>query len=156
MCIKAVEENPWQLRKVPDKFKTQGMCDKAVRREPYTLDYIPDQFKTQEICNETVRRRPWLLIHVPDWFVTQELIKTWHEHEDDESWDDNGETVEWYEGHQTRKTQKAKIKEELMPITWHPSRWWNWCVPEDKKKKDRKIVGINMSFFVSVDQIQKF
>ena len=91
-----------------------------------------------------------------DWFVTQELIKTWHEHEHDESWDDHGEMVEWYEGHQTRKTQKAKIKEELMPITWHPSRWWNWCVPEDKKKKDRKIVGINMSFFVSVDQIQKF
>ena len=43
-----------------------------------------------------------------------------------------------------------------MPIAWHPSRWWDWCVPEDKKKKDRKIVGINMGFFVSVDQIQKF
>ena len=20
-----------------------------------------------------------------------------------------------------------------MPITWHPSRWWDWCIPEDEK-----------------------
>ena len=24
-----------------------------------------------------------------------------------------------------------------MPIAWHPSRWWDWCVPEDDKKKNR-------------------
>ena len=23
------------------------------------------------------------------------------------------------------KAQKAKIKEELLPITWHLSRWWD-------------------------------
>ena len=22
-----------------------------------------------------------------------------------------------------------------MPITWHPTRWWNWCLPEDEKKE---------------------
>ena len=44
--------------------------------------------------------------------MTQELIKVWHD----------GETVEWYEGYKKRKTQKAKIKEELLPIAWHPSR----------------------------------
>ena len=22
-----------------------------------------------------------------------------------------------------------------MPIAWHPSRWWDWCVPEDEKKE---------------------
>ena len=21
-----------------------------------------------------------------------------------------------------------------MRIAWHPSRWWDWCVPEDEKK----------------------
>ena len=20
-----------------------------------------------------------------------------------------------------------------MPITWHPSRWWDWCMSEDEK-----------------------
>ena len=41
-----------------------------------------------------------------------------------------------------------------MSIAWHPSRWWDWCVPEDEKKRNRKIVGINIDFFASGDQIQ--
>ena len=42
-------------------------------------------------------------------------------------------------GYKKRKAQKAKIKEGLLPIAWHPSCWWDWCVPEDEKKRDRKI-----------------
>ena len=42
-----------------------------------------------------------------------------------------------------------------MPIAWHPSRWWDWCVPNDEKN-NKKIVGINMGFFVSGERIQKF
>ena len=26
-----------------------------------------------------------------------------------------------------------------MPIAWHPSRWWDWCVPEDEKKQAEKF-----------------
>ena len=22
-----------------------------------------------------------------------------------------------------------------MPVAWHPSRWWDWCVSEDEKKE---------------------
>ena len=33
-----------------------------------------------------------------------------------------------------REAQKAQIKEELMPITLHPSRWWEQYVSEDQKK----------------------
>ena len=22
-----------------------------------------------------------------------------------------------------------------MPIAWHPTRWWNFCIPEDEKKE---------------------
>ena len=36
-----------------------------------------------------------------------------------------------------RKAQKAKIKKELMPIAWHPSRYWDWCMSEDEKKKKK-------------------
>ena len=39
----------------------------------------------------------------------------------------------WYDGYKKRKAQKASIKEDLMPIAWHPLRWWDWCVPEDEK-----------------------
>ena len=55
---------------------------------------------------------------------------------DDEYCDDDyDELIEWYEAYQKRKAQKALIKEELIPIAWHPSRWWNWCIPEDEKKE---------------------
>ena len=27
-----------------------------------------------------------------------------------------------------------------MFVAWHPTRWWDWCLPEDKKK------GIEPSF----------
>ena len=26
-----------------------------------------------------------------------------------------------------------------MPIAWHPSRWWDWCVPKHEKKKTEKL-----------------
>ena len=44
-----------------------------------------------------------------------------------------------YDGYQKRRVQKASIKEGLMPIAWHPSRWWDWCVHEDEKKEKEKL-----------------
>ena len=67
--------------------------------------------------------------------MAQQLVKTWH----DDNYDDNDEITEWYEGHQKRKTQKAQIKKELIPIAWHPSKWWDFCVPEDEKKETEKL-----------------
>ena len=37
-----------------------------------------------------------------------------------------------------------------MPVEWHPTRWWSWCMPEDKKElklflineKHYEVVGI--------------
>ena len=28
-----------------------------------------------------------------------------------------------------------KIYNELLPIAWHPDRFWDWCMPEDEKKE---------------------
>ena len=39
------------------------------------------------------------------------------------------------------KAQKTSIKKELMPIAWHPSRWWDWCIPGDEKKEPEKLWG---------------
>ena len=33
------------------------------------------------------------------------------------------------------KCFKKRISEELMPIAWHPKRWRDLCMPEDKKKE---------------------
>ena len=107
MCIKALEADPWQLNDIPDYFKTQKMCDKTVKDDPYFLQFVPD------------------------WFVTQQQLKIWH---DDDDYYNDDELIEWYEGHQKRKAKKAKIKEELLSILWHPDRVMDWCMSEDKMR----------------------
>ena len=66
---------------------------------------------------------------VPDWFVTQQQIKIlqhdWY----------NNNLIGWHEGYEKRKAQKAQIEKELMPIAWHPSRWWDWCIPNNEKQE---------------------
>ena len=126
---------------VPDRFKTQEMCINAVEVDPCHLHDVPDHFKTQEMCDKAVEKDPWSLKYVPDWFVTQGKIKLWR---DGDGYSNDNRMIEWCKGYQKRKAQKAKIKEELMPITWHPSRYWDWCMSEDEKKRDRKIVFENL------------
>ena len=47
---------------------------------------------------------------------------------------DDDEIIEWCDGYQKRKAQKAKIEEEFMRITWHLSRCCDWRMSEDQKK----------------------
>ena len=69
---------------------------------------------------------------VPDWLVTQQQIDIWY---DDDYVDyDDYEMIKWHKDYKRCKTQKAKIKEELLPIAWHPDRVIDWCMPEDKKR----------------------
>ena len=68
----------------------------------------------------------------------------WHDDYQDNDgghWDDNDEDKfsDWYDGYKKREAQKAKIKKELMPNTWYPSRYWDWCMLEDKKKQKREM-----------------
>ena len=125
MCNEAVQSFPWVLEHIPDQFVTQKMCNEAVKENPWVLRLVPDQYKTQEMYNKVVEENPWVLELVPDQFVTQEMCN---------------EAVKkspcplrykryalWYKGYEQCKAQKAKIKEELMAVAWHPDRWWNWC-----------------------------
>ena len=89
------------------------------------------------MCDKIVRKCPSSLMYAPDWFVTQQQIKLWHD--DDEYCDDDDELIEWYEGYQKRRIQKAQIQKELLPIAWHPSRYWDWCMSEDEKKETEKM-----------------
>ena len=40
----------------------------------------------------------------------------------------------WHIKFEKRKALKKKISEELMPLAWHPRRWWNFCMSENEKK----------------------
>ena len=81
------------------------------------LELVPDQFVTQKMCNEAVEKSPWMLEHVPDQFVTQKMCN--------EAVEKIPCALRWYKGYEQCKAQKAKIKEELIPVAWHPDRWWN-------------------------------
>ena len=64
---------------------------------------------------------------VPDWFVTREHTALWHDCLASEYCNnDEDNFFKWYEGYKKKKAQKASIKEELMSIAWHPSRYWDW------------------------------
>ena len=28
---------------------------------------------------------------------------------------------------------KKEISKELIPVAWHRTRWWDWCISEDEK-----------------------
>ena len=155
MCIKALEEDPCQLKYVPDhfktqemfneavrnnaavfflvsgRFKTQEMCIKALGVDPWQLKFVSDHFKTQEMCDKAVRDYLFSLWLVLDWLVTQQQIDIWY---DDDYVYNNSEMIKWYHDYQKREAQKASIKEELMPTAWHPDRVKGWCMSEDEKR----------------------
>ena len=101
--------------------ETYLICIKAgdVDIEPCFLPVVPDRFKTRGMCEKAVKKYLWLLEYVPDSFVTHQQIKIWHDNDD--YCNDDG-LIEWYEGYKKQKFQKSKIKEELLPISWHPDR----------------------------------
>ena len=84
------------------------------------------------MCDNVVGEVTVLLQYVPDWFVKQQQIDLW-DNDDYYYYDDK--LIEWYEGHQKLKTQKAKIKKKLLPIAWHPDLVMDWCMLEYEKKR---------------------
>ena len=83
---------------------------------------IPDTKKKQKICDYSVRKGLFSLKHVPDYFVIEQQIQLWY---DDDDYCNDDKLSEWYDGYKKRKAQKARIEEELMPIAWHPSKYWD-------------------------------
>ena len=88
------------------------------------------------MCSKVIEAGPWQLKDVTDWFVTKQQIQLWH---DDDDYCNNDKLIEWHDGYKKRKAQKAQIKEQLMPIAWHLSRYCDWCDSEEKKQGAEKF-----------------
>ena len=88
------------------------------------------------MCDHAVTYHPPSLQFVPDWFVAEQQLKRWC---DDECWYDDDMIIGRYDGYKKRRTHKVKIKEEFLPITWHPSRYWDWCISEEEKTETEKL-----------------
>ena len=74
---------------------------------------------------------------VPDWLVTQQQIDILYD--SDYVHNNDNEIIDWQKGYQKRRTQEAQMEKELLPIAWHPSRWQDWCMSEDKKQETEKL-----------------
>ena len=65
------------------------------------------------------------------------VIWGWHDdyYDNDGNYlvDDEDKLFAWYNGYKKWKAQKAKIKEELLPIAWHPDRVMDWCMSEEER-----------------------
>ena len=123
-------------------LKHKKTCIKAVEVDPSYLQLVPDHFKMQEICDKAVKDDSSSLQFVPDWFIIREWTDMWHDDyygDDGCHWgDDDGDKLfEWHDGYKKREAQKTSIKKELLPIAWHPSKWWDWCMSEDEKKRQK-------------------
>ena len=146
-CDTEVLWKPGFLWIVLDEYKTEGMCSSTVHRKPSTLMYVPDCFKTQEICDKTVTDDSFYFQFVSDWFITKEWIDMWY--------DDMmmmviiGMMIKiiFLSG----KTQSSKSLNKRRALTHclAPIKVLRLLCVRRWKKRDRKIVGINIDLFCS-------
>ena len=149
------ENVPRWIREIPSHLRTQEMCgevynvqkmcNEAVEIDPWQLYDVPYYLKTQKMCDDVAQRDSYSLQFFPGWFVTQEQLEMWH---DEDDYCNDLVLIEWYKRYEKWKAQKASIKKELMPIAWHSSRWWDWCVSEDEKKETETF------FFLPLDTLR--
>lgn len=68
-----------QLWYVPQQYITQEICDRAVKNDSYNFRSVPNKFKTKEMCEMLIKDpryvsvQPGALEHIPEQFITQEL-----------------------------------------------------------------------------------
>ena len=143
MCDSIIYDDPFLLRYVPDQYKTQQMCDKAVDDCLAALKFVPNWFVT----SKTIKKLFTVL-------YTDENIPNFDEdfgsvvfncngmdilnidlncmNLDDNNFDedDSGTIIHvrflaWHIKFEKRKALKEELNAELIPVAWHPNRWWD-------------------------------
>ena len=51
----------------------------------------------------------------------------------------NVRLIAWQNIFKQSKSYKNGISKELIPVAWHPTRWLDWCMPEDEERKTEPI-----------------
>ena len=97
------------------------------------------------MCGRAVETRPTLFFKdVQDYFFTPKILEF--------CMNATAEKGKYYQDkvqklktmiciaeYMNHKGKKAKIKEELLPVAWHPDRVFDWCFSEDEKKDLEKL-----------------
>ena len=118
-CLIVVSEELFMLKYCPDKYKGKETCGNAV--DDVLVFANGDIFFYDVDCNN---------ITFPNDDVVLSNIDLININLDDDIFDeDDPETIDhvrlmtW----RNRFKQCKACKKEIMPLAWHPIRWWNWC-----------------------------
>lgn len=118
-CLIVVSEERFMLKYCPDKYKGKETCGNAV--DDVLVFANGDIFFYDVDCNN---------ITFPNDDVVLSNIDLININLDDDIFDeDDPETIDhvrlmtW----RNRFKQCKACKKEIMPLAWHPIRWWNWC-----------------------------
>ena len=130
MCDEAVDDFLPTLNFAPNGFVTSTMIKKlftALCADEIILYFDEDSGNVEFNCNEMG-------------ILDIDLNNINLDNDFDE--DDPGTIIHvtlsgWHIKFEKRKTLEKELNEELMSVAWHSSRWWDWCVSEDEKKRNR-------------------
>ena len=128
------------------------MCDEAFDNFLPTLNFVPDWFVKSKMIKKlfTVLYADENIVYFDEDFgnvifscnemviLNTDLNDSNLDNNFDE--DDTGAVIHisllaWLIKFEKHKALKKMLNEELMPVAWHPSTWWDWCVSEDEKKE---------------------
>ena len=168
-----VSEDPFMLIYCPNRCKTQKKkkkkSDEAVNDCLVALKFIPDWIVTSKtlekfhdalLANDDYSFSLLALLFFDEDFskvtlfanrmgiLSVDLDKI-NLDDDNNFYEDNPETIihvkllAWHNKFEKYEAFKKHINKELMPVTWHPSRWWDWCMLEDEKKQIEPIFANN-------------
>ena len=152
MCDKAVDEDLFLIVYCPDKYVTQKMCDEIVDYSLTLLKLIPNWFVTskmiikpftalyadQNICyfNEDSGEAAFSCSEMGIVDIDLNNISLGDKFDEDDP-----DTIilmrglAWHIKFRKREEHKKELREELIPVAWHPNRWWDWCMSEDEKNE---------------------
>ena len=167
ICDEVVPKEPFILKHFPDKYMTQEMYDRAVDFYLITLKFVSDRFVTNKILEKldnSLFSNGDIFFHVVDsntvpfqrddmGFNTIDLNDN-NLGDDGNNFDeDDPETINHVRlvaqrnRFKQRKACKKVIRKELMPVSWRPTKWWDWSISENEKKKKKKVRLIKSSSF---------
>ena len=125
------------------------MCESVIEEHTYIFLMTFQTNLRRRICaKRAVETRPTLFFEdVPDYFVTPKILEfcknaTAEKEKEEEDYQDRVQKLKimiCIVEYMNRKGKKAKIKEELLPIAWHPDRVIDWCFSEDEKQDLEKL-----------------
>ena len=123
MCEMSVDSFPWFFLIVTNQFKSPEMCKRAVEDYPCMLKYVQDRYNTCKMWGKWIDATKKVSCF-PYWFATLLLL------EEGRRCREGCKRVS-RTGYMPQK-YRVKVKDELKPIAWFPSRRRGWCLKMDE------------------------